>query len=331
MVDLPFPSFASPLVSQADSNAAQQFVKKYRKRTRQFQSGVFVGEIAETARLFASPARALRKGVASIHRGMLGHLKDTLKRHPVRNRKVMRNLRKTLADTWLEWQYAVRPLISDLDDAGRAFRQIAQGRGFEIIRIRGTGGAEGNVYRHPDFSVSWGLPAGQTVPLPIASCDLETNDQVTVDYLYGWKNHTVSHDMPVPMTLGLTLSDFVPTVWELIPYSFLVDYFTNVGNVLDAWSISQVSFAWGQRTVRNCRTSRAYGLRCAPTGPYGPQYVSGGNSVSLSTTLVDRVRKTTAPMPSFDFSIPGFKSVKWLNILALANGRAEARRLASRL
>lgn len=28
----------------------------------------------------------------------------------------------------------------------------------------------------------------------------------------------------------------MPTVWELIPYSFLIDYFTNVGDVLQALS-----------------------------------------------------------------------------------------------
>lgn len=33
--------------------------------------------------------------------------------------------------------------------------------------------------------------------------------------------------------MGLTIQEFVPTVWELIPYSFVVDYFTNIGDVVN--------------------------------------------------------------------------------------------------
>lgn len=33
---------------------------------------------------------------------------------------------------------------------------------------------------------------------------------------------------------GFSAKEFVPTLWELLPWSFLVDYFTNVGDILDA-------------------------------------------------------------------------------------------------
>jgi len=42
--------------------------------------------------------------------------------------------------------------------------------------------------------------------------------------------------------LGLDWSNVLPAVWEAIPYSFLVDYFTNAGDVISAYSFNPPAY-----------------------------------------------------------------------------------------
>jgi len=41
--------------------------------------------------------------------------------------------------------------------------------------------------------------------------------------------------------LGFNLEEFVPTIWEIIPFSFVVDYFANVGEML---SLHTTDLSW---------------------------------------------------------------------------------------
>jgi len=40
----------------------------------------------------------------------------------------------------------------------------------------------------------------------------------------------------VRQAFGLDLDDIAPTMWELVPYSFVVDWFCNISDILAAWS-----------------------------------------------------------------------------------------------
>jgi hypothetical protein len=47
--------------------------------------------------------------------------------------------------------------------------------------------------------------------------------------------------------LGFNMQEFVPTIWELIPFSFVVDYFVNVGEMLSAASTDLSWVEWVSR------------------------------------------------------------------------------------
>lgn len=53
----------------------------------------------------------------------------------------------------------------------------------------------------------------------------------------------------VHRNLGLDLSSFAPTVWEVIPYSFVADYFTNIGDMIDAASFPRSTLSWVAKTI----------------------------------------------------------------------------------
>lgn len=332
MVDVPDPpSTVSSLLTIADNLAIADFVKNFRSKTRVFQTGPFVGELGEVARQLASPVKSLRKSIGNLSEDMLNHLRRPPFRKywassykPVSRAANLRSLTKTLGDTWLEWQFGIKPTLSDIEDATKAFRKLAQGRTYDIVRIRGEGRAEDS-RSFGGQSVSFG--SFSELVMPSCSCYVDSYWKVDVRYLFGWKVGTPSGEMPAPMTLGLTLSDFVPTIWELIPYSWLVDYFTNIGDVLDAWSLQMVQPAWGQKTVHRTGRNRAHSI-----SPASAQTSSaGGGQVELSKTFVSRSEQLSFPVPGFDFRLPGIGSTKWLNLAAFGAARSENRRLAARL
>jgi hypothetical protein len=63
------------------------------------------------------------------------------------------------------------------------------------------------------------------------------------------RRSTVNPIVGALSSAGLGPGDILPTIYELIPYSFVVDYFTNLGDVISAWSHQAIRPDWAQRTV----------------------------------------------------------------------------------
>lgn len=301
----------TPPTQSATTQAMIAFTHNYRQKTTQFQTGIFVGELMETVRQLASPAKALRTGIDDLYTRMI----RVAGRRPSRllTAREKRNYADAIAGTWLEWKFGVEQTIRDVDDASRAFRAMANGRCFDIVRIVGQGKAAVATETHIPFTpgtAGWPSDANYRSSLTIKK-------STTVDIRGAWKNENPSGDMPLPMTFGTTVSDIVPTAWELIPWSFFVDYFTNIGDVLDAWSMRFINFEWLNITTRQ----RHEYISRPPPANYTGSY---RYAVQCSVTHVSRWDVSRAPMlnnqwnPSLSVKIPGLGSTRWLNIAALA-------------
>jgi hypothetical protein len=120
------------------------------------------------------------------------------------------------------------------------------------------------------------------------------------------------------------MENFVPTAYQLAPWSFLFDYFVNLGDVIEAWCLDQSSMVSVSKTVRRqsefVLSDQLYQL---PSNNTLGGWTSGlviGNAVSrrnLTRTTLTRTVSTSLPMPSLQFSIPGIDSAKWINMAAL--------------
>jgi len=122
---------------------------------------------------------------------------------------------------------------------------------------------------------------------------------------------------------GFSLSNFLPTVWNLIPYSFLVDCFTNIGQVIDGASLGTVYLSWGCKTIRRVRSrdiARSNATCVNGLNPRAYISASGGHSewVVFQRSAVSAV---TVGLSDLSFRVPGIGSTKWLNIAALAHLR----------
>lgn len=288
---------------KARTQAIIDFNGDFRNKMTEFNSGTFLGELAETVAGLARPGRALRNGVDDIAQAM-----KALKR---RYGDASKALTKAAAGTWLEWNFGMKPIISDVDDAARAFRAMASGRTFDIIRIKGSGQAESAVEGY--------VPFAPATPGFLSHsdwrCSTTRKRTVTVDIRGAWRNEG-GGQLPLAPLWGAGPRDFLPTAWELLPYSWIVDYFSNFGECLDAWSLRFVNFAWCNITVRECVE-----MTVRPPQPF---FQSGSRQcwANAAPLRMKRWHVTRNPMVSDDWELslrakmPGSDS-QWLNLSAL--------------
>ena len=134
-------------------------------------------------------------------------------------------------------------------------------------------------------------------------------------------------------SFGLSAWEFVPTLWELIPYSFLVDYFTNVGGIIASWSYRSLGTDWVAKNVKWERSAITDNINFhwAPDyfDPAGyDHWIEGHPGVSVVTERkVLRVPEVIVSTPSLELHVPGMTSLKWINILALSKNLTSTRKV----
>lgn len=291
--------------TSADNRAKTAFLKKLIRYQTAFTGGVFLGELRKTLQMLRRPAKALRDGFDSYY--------STAKR---RTRRVSRTDRKNaiVSNTWLEYSYGWVPLISDIENACDAISR----RNSKILRPIMDWGA--------DESAS----AGTTVTTVGHLCVLENwKSRSTVHVKYqGCVDCTASNPVSLKAGLfGFRPEEFLPTIWELIPYSFLVDYFTNIGEIINGWSYQRSGLAWSLRTIRQSKFEElmtAPNLKAIQLQGFGLTSFGASSSI-LERKQISRTNYTGNFIPSIEFSIPGLRgrdALKWLNISALARIRS---------
>jgi hypothetical protein len=297
---------------EADRAARLQFLAKYRQARTAFQGGTFLGELANTVKMIRHPAQVLREAIDVYHRAL-------------KKKLIRRGLdRKFIQESWLEAQYGWLPFINDIRSAAKIgtaspYKVREELHSFAQVDI------ESNVLR-------------QSANNGLAIFDGTIQNVGFVTCVYKGAVNAVNSPPGFPEQLGFSWSNVLPTAWELIPYSFLVDYFSNIGKVIDGMSVGSVSLAWGCKTTvkkfqvklvssRFNRELSIAGFGSAYKDITG--YATGGGFLSSRTSASRRiVTGVTVGIGDVQFKLPG-SSTQWLNIGALlAGGRRDRSFLA---
>lgn len=289
--------------TSAENKARMYFSKNIERTQTLFNGGVALGELRETLRMIKNPAKLLRSGIDY-------YLRD-VKQIP---KKLGRGgISKRLSRVWLEHSFGWLPLLNDLDDArnylDRRFDQLVQ----ELLPVRGK--FQDQIQSGSVFNTGLGLSQ--------VAAHLIQIDSAIVVYAGAVSSRAASPKLINASSMGLSPRNFVPTIWELLPWSFVIDYFTNIGDVLTGWSNQNVALAWGRHTRIGLREWRPGGVYWTNTLPAQYKvYIRSLSSGSLQATArtVTRSPITSAPVPGFQFELPGF-GTKWLNLAALARNR----------
>lgn len=296
--------------TKVDRLAREEFVSAYRELRTAFQGGVFLGELMQTVRMIKNPAKHLRVGLS-------GYVADVKKRLKMGNPKGSNSRhRRIVSDTWLEYTFGWRPLIRDIHDACK----LATAHPFVAMeKINEVNGEKYNGAAHNDQ---------RTCP---GAAVLVFRERTRDEYFRSvrYKGAVKAENSPPPFAeqLGVSWSNVLPTGWELIPYSFLVDYFANVGKVIEGISTGNIALAWGCKTVR-VMSSTYYWVELdykATRSALGSSNFHAGVNGSghcLRFKDVERhaVGGVSVGLSDLSFKLPD-SGTKFLNLLGLASMR----------
>jgi hypothetical protein len=301
------PFFTDPVVAgvslaAAQSIATKRFVKEVKSLITPFQGGVFLGELRQTLHMILHPAQALRRGI-------FGYFEKLKKISP---RQTSKQLRRALGGTYLEAVFGWQPLMADIGDGFEALRRYSERRPFEIVKVTAKGRSEGQ-----------GSSLSSLYGHHYTGIEVRYRDYVSYS---SWMKGGVltksdASGSGVRDLVGLNLREFVPTAWEVLPWSFFIDYFTNIGTVIDAWSSCNGKLAWVCSNSKTIKGRKILGISRVTDNShcYTPAVIviesqpkCGWRKVSVS-----RRRATNSWVPDFQFDL-GLSGRQLLNTFFLA-------------
>jgi hypothetical protein len=220
----------------------------------------------------------------------------------------------------LEYAFGWTPLISDVKNIVKAYRDLAART--DMVRVSGFGIEE---VRVADKCVTEDTTLFGWTP-PVHSNCIAT--ERVFEKRYGALARTTEAGLWANYKLfGFKAEEFIPTAWELLPWSFLVDYFTNIGDLVEASVTSTAGLRWSSLCVvrtQSRRVSHSTDLKLC--GSFSNCAVSV--SCSPSSALFERRFVNRGPsnnfnhwkdiMGGFSFELPG-RSGQWANIVALVS------------
>jgi len=322
-----YPGPNTSLVNSLDSQAVTKFLANLYSKQTSFSGGIFLGQIKKTIHDIRHPMSALREGFSDY----LKSLKRLKGRGSVRHlgSSKLSSLNKAISGSWLEAQYGWKPLLQDIDGGMKALADLS----YQSPTDHAAGSATGRGFTDTGIATV-SLIGGLSVKFNVF-----IRYEATVKYTCGFRVVTDSQSLPGSGSfnigdLGLGLKDFIPTVWDLIPYSFLVDYFANVGQIINASMACTSNVFYCTRSVRDSASVLA---PCNPvytdnfTGASNPTYtivpVRNIGSAMLNRTGYLRSPVSAGDLvPSLRFYAPAGDSLRWDNMVALG---AQARSVSN--
>lgn len=293
----------------ADNLAKARLHKSYYRIMNTWRGGNFIAELRETIEALKHPVRSIYRSTWD-YAGKVRTLGKVFRKAP-------HQYGKELANAWLAYIFGIRPLADDVNDLATTLHKLGTSR-FGRTKLYGSGHVSSSTLTQPivNWAVSGHPNFGQLQSRVVV-------DESFVRYKGAVKTRPMDSNLLIQQ-FGVGVFDVIPAVWEAIPWSFLIDYFVNVQEVLDGMRMVDADLAWLFQSRRNVLTTET-------SGPYGNQTygstrwscVGGGGQTYCR--MHQRVPMSTMPYISWQFRIPGLTSLKWLNIAALSQQIRESK------
>lgn len=248
-----------------------------------FNLAVNAAQIGQVTDMVVDTLRTFRNTMKYIRRGDIANAARQLGTGPRRNR--FRS--KSISGRWLELQYGWLPLCSDVFEASKA---IEAANSVRTKRFRAS------IRRGADFNASQG---------PGTYSGIGRNQ--------GILSYTTEL-LEIPSAArNLGLLDPATVAWEVIPFSFVVDWFIPIGTYIE--NLSYIPFLSG----RSMTTKFAkFSASAKNVVDFGPLFKAG--SCTIETVRMDRiVGGLTVPRPQFNPFDLAFSGKRIYNAAALTH------------
>jgi hypothetical protein len=202
--DIWFPSMAYPGTSLT-ANHELQLLSRLSEQVKghDFNLAVSAAEGTKTVNMVTKALSDLGGAALDLRRGNFASAARRLGvgQRPSRLRS------NDVAGRWLELQYGWLPLLSDVYEASKAYEAISNGPRVSRMSVSITNQVTHNSSQSP---INW-------------SCEGPAKSKRKIIY-------EMTEVLSAPRSLSLT--DPLSVAWELIPYSFVVDWFVPIGTYL---------------------------------------------------------------------------------------------------
>ena len=292
----------------ADNRALIAYLKDVQTKKSAFKGLTFMGELREAFKMIRRPAVGLR----NLCDSWISQVKREKKRVP-------KQWKKNLSSMWLEQAFGWQPLVSDINSAYHTYKSFHDRK--SQVPCSGFGKEEMEVPSRTGYGIN-------AIDSPYSLLNYNwsrVSKEIAIVKYKGMVKLTSTGTLAGSLEpFGFSFNEFIPTAWELLPWSFLIDYFTNIGDVIEAGCVSRGDIAWSNKTVITVQVKEiTSSIWTNETNQFvGDNYISSfGTPVAHKATRrrVERLTFTPLGIPTFTFEIPG-KPAQWANMLALFSG-----------
>lgn len=326
--EMPCISFAHnfSIPASLEDKALAKVLEKVRS-TRSNQNGlVILGEARETLKMLRHPASALTAETTKYFRRLKN---EKTRLHKVALAKRRDAWSRVITGTYLEYVFGVVPLISDIKDIARTLQRFVDD-GPKRTRVKATARLEtSSLVATPKHTV---MASGLFMYSSFTTINVT---EASTQYIVGLELQERLDESSLSRLLrlsGITLENFIPALYEIAPWSFLIDYFSNLGEVIASGTTDTSEVKWFVKTNRQ-RSSRLVSplvespvTNLAAAAASLVSYTGDfGRSQTIRTTLTRSIG-TTLGTPKIHLTHPGDNVKKLLNIVALL----EQQRIGSR-
>jgi hypothetical protein len=261
---------------------------------------VFAGELRETLDMLKNPLGNVRELLIQLIKALLALKTGKLKG---------KELAKAISNVWLQFQFGIMPLASDIDSLIDIIND--KSKNIATRKNRFYGSAEAST-TSVDNSAGTGLSA------VYCRSEMNTTDRVECILHAGIIfRHSFSQlsEQSGAIQEFLNSSELPNTIWELTPFSFLIDYFTNISEIISSSTQSYADISYISESIVKTRTNvNSIGSVRSTDGYF--TIMSSSPAVSrISTRTVARGASASA-IPPLYVSLPG-SSIQYENMAAL--------------
>lgn len=302
------PVSVSSLQTAALADATGKFWAHARNRTV-VETGVLLAELRQTIGMCASAVLTLTEVLLWLKRGRFDKAVEALIRHGVPISRSARHrfrnysesaglsLTKWVSNAWLELQFGWKPLLQDVYNLVSQTTTLMDGKYFPTLTLRGHGSS----FRTGADSY---FEAGYYYDTSLSNLTYSIDYSVTALF-------KVDETLTIANALGL--DNPASIAWELVPFSFVVDWFLPINKYLSNLS------ALNGLTLIHCTLFRREVTRC---NRETFQRRTGGYSITAECGRVyySRTKLSEVPPPQFEFPnlsklIDGWKFTTALSLL----------------
>lgn len=291
-----------PPPGDLNNKALTRFFLSIRRAQVAYSAPTALGELRETLRMIRSPAKALRQTLEPhISRAATAKRRYPKMRGP--------EFRQAIADSWLETSFGWIPFINDLKQLMRTYQdalnkpRMMRVNGFAIDQnVKDQFIVGSSNYTNIRYDTSHRTIGSRFVKYRgVVACETEG---------VPWNNWDL---------FGFTPSEFIPTAWELLPWSFLLDYFSNIGEILEAGVTSLSGLKWYCKSDVSSQTSQTlYSPNFEKTHAVLGKLISLSKSPGYVEWRSSNVSRSVPQLeyPTLRFELPGH-GAQFANMLAL--------------